>query len=146
SLAIPRTALWRAGMRSAVYVKVQDSELPASEMREITIGPRMSEMYLVEAGLDAGDVIVTSGVFPADAPAQLAGNYSMMMRPKTITLEVPLAFRQQITTLAKVYFEVKNALVEDDGSASQSAAKKMVGPLEQVDMGLLDGQAHDQWM
>jgi Cu(I)/Ag(I) efflux system membrane fusion protein len=146
SLAIPRTALLWSGKRSVVYVKVQDSEFPAFEMREITIGSRMGEMYLVEAGLDAGEEIVTNGVFSIDASAQLSGNYSMMMRPKTKTMETPLAFREQITTLANVYFGVKNALVEDNWGAAQAAAQRMESALGKVEMGLLEGEAHDTWM
>src|SRR5690606_2398725 len=69
SLAIPRTALLWSGKRSIVYVKVPDTEFPTYEMREITIGPRMGEMWLVEAGLEAGEEIVTNGVFAIDAAA-----------------------------------------------------------------------------
>lgn len=47
SLAIPRTALLWSGKRSVVYVKVPGSEYPAFEMREIVLGPRLGDMYLV---------------------------------------------------------------------------------------------------
>lgn len=146
SLAIPRTALLWSGKRSIVYVKVQDSEFPTFEMREITIGPRMGEMYLVEVGLEAGEEIVTNGVFSIDAAAQLSGNYSMLMRPKTKTMEVPVAFREQITTMANVYFEVKNALVNDDVNTTKAALDKLKLALDKVEMQGLKGQAHDHWM
>src|SRR5690606_34680144 len=120
SLAIPRTALLWSGKRSIVYVKVPDTEFPTYEMREITIGPRMGEMWLVEAGLEAGEEIVTNGVFAIDAAAQLSGNYSMLMRPDVKTMDVPQAFREQITALADAYFKVKNGLVADDPKATQS--------------------------
>lgn len=53
-LSIPRTALLWSGKRSVVYVKVPDSEYPAYEMREVSIGPRNGETYPVLAGLRAG--------------------------------------------------------------------------------------------
>lgn len=146
SLAIPRTALLWSGKRSIVYVKVQDSEFPAFEMREITLGSRMGEMYLVEVGLEAGEEIVTNGVFAIDAAAQLSGNYSMLMRPKTKTMEVPMAFREQITAMADAYFEVKNALVDDDVNATKAALDKVKPALDKVEMQGLKGQAHDHWM
>jgi Cu(I)/Ag(I) efflux system membrane fusion protein len=146
SLAIPRTALLWSGKRSIVYVKVQDSEFPAYEMREITIGSRMGEMYLVEAGLRAGEDIVTNGVFYVDAAAQLSGNYSMLMRPKTKTMEVPIAFKQQITVLADVYFNVKNGLVADDAKVVKSELRKLDIALNNVRMQGLIGQTHDHWM
>lgn len=146
SLAIPRTALLWSGKRSIVYVKVPDTEFPTYEMREITIGPRMGEMWLVEAGLEAGEEIVTNGVFAIDAAAQLSGNYSMLMRPETKTMDVPQAFRQQITAVADAYFKVKNALVEDNAQSATSALKEVESALAQVEMQNLKGKAHDHWM
>lgn len=146
SLAIPRTALLWSGKRSIVYVKLQDTEFPAYEMREITIGPLMGEMYVVEAGLEAGEEIVTNGVFSVDAAAQLSGNYSMMMRPETKTMEVPQVFRDQFTPVADAYFNVKNGLVEDDKDKAVNAIVQLGTALANVEMRNLEGQAHDHWM
>lgn len=146
SLAIPRTALLWSGKRSIVYVKLQNTEFPAYEMREITIGPLMGEMYVVEAGLEAGEEIVTNGVFSVDAAAQLSGNYSMMMRPETKTMEVPQVFRDQFTPVADAYFNVKNGLVEDDKDKAVNAIVQLGAALANVEMRNLEGQAHDHWM
>jgi Cu(I)/Ag(I) efflux system membrane fusion protein len=127
-------------------VKVPDSEFPTFGMREITLGPRMGEMWLVEAGLEAGEEIVTNGVFAIDAAAQLSGNYSMLMRPEAKTMETPQAFRQQLTVVAEVYFELKNGLVDDAADVAKTASKKLGKALSEVDMKLLQGQAHDHWM
>lgn len=146
ALAITRTALLWSGKRSIVYVKVPDTEFPTFEMREITIGPRMGEMWLVEAGLEAGEEIVTNGVFAIDAAAQLSGNYSMLMRPETKTMEVPLEFRQQMTAIADAYFKVKNALVEDNFQKARSGLAEVENALAKVEMRNLKGKAHDHWM
>lgn len=146
SLAIPRTALLWSGKRSIVYVKVPDSEYPAYEMREITIGPRMGDMWMVEAGLEVGEEIVTNGVFAIDAAAQLSGNYSMLMRPAMKTMAVPQAFSEQITALAEAYFEVKNGLVADDTQVVKSALGQLSLALSKVGMEGLKDQAHDSWM
>jgi Cu(I)/Ag(I) efflux system membrane fusion protein len=145
-VAIPRTALLWSGKRSIVYVKVPNSEYPAYEMREITIGSKIGDMYAVEAGLDIGEEIVTNGVFAIDAASQLAGGYSMMNRPETKTLEVSLAFQSQLTQLTEDYFKVKNSLVNDDAPATQKAAGSIQGSLSKVDMSLVKGAAHDSWM
>lgn len=146
SLAITRTALLWSGKRSIVYVKVPDTEFPTYEMREITIGSRMGEMWLVEAGLEAGEEIVTNGVFAIDAAAQLSGNYSMLMRPETKTMEVPQEFRQQMTAIADAYFKVKNALVEDNFQDARSGLGEVENALTKADMRNLKGKAHDHWM
>ncbi len=146
SIAIPRTALLWSGKRSIVYVKVPNIDYPAFEMREIIIGPKIGDMYTVEAGLEAGEEIVTNGVFAIDAASQLAGGYSMMNRPKRKTLEVPGAFQSQITRLTEDYFKVKNSLVSDDPKATQQAVTALLDYLPKVDMRLVKGPSHEEWM
>lgn len=146
SVSIPRTALLWSGKRSVVYVKVAGAEYPAYEMREITVGSRIGEEYPVTEGLEAGEEIVTNGVFSIDAAAQLAGNYSMMARPEAKTLEVSQSFREQLTILAEAYFELKNALVDDDAQGARDAGKQVRAALDKVDMSLVEGDAHDHWM
>jgi len=70
----------------------------------------------------------------------------MMMPPESKTMETPQAFRNQITAVANAYFEVKNALVNDDPETAQKTAGKVSGTLGNVDMSLLEGDAHNHWM
>lgn len=144
-LAIPATAVLWTGKRSIVYVK-QRGAMPAFERREITLGARMKDLYLVEKGLEAGEEVVSNGVFSVDASAQLSGNYSMMSSPQTKSLEVPDAFRDQLTIVANKYYGVKNALVESNPISTATAAKEVLKALQAVDMKLLEGRAHDEWM
>lgn len=146
SIAIPRTSLLWSGKRSIVYVKVPNAEYPSYEMREITIGSKIGEMYSVEAGLEAGEEIVTNGVFAIDAASQLAGGYSMMNRPENKTVEVSTIFQSQLTQLTEEYFKVKNSLVSDNALATQKAAETLQSNLSKVDMSLVEGPGHDKWM
>lgn len=145
-ISVPRTSVLWSGKRSVIYVKVPDAEVPSFEMREVTIGPRMGENYLIESGLQAGEEIVTNGVFAIDAAAQLSGNYSMMNRPETKSIEVPAEFRSQITKVAESYFQVKNGLVNDNFTESKKVVSGMDQALGTVNMNLLNGQGHDLWM
>ena len=146
TLAVPRTAVLWTGKRSVVYTKVKDSERPAFEMREVTLGPQVGDAYLVQSGLSEGDEVVTNGVFTVDAAAQLTGNYSMMSAPVSKALAVPEAFQEQLTTLADRYFKIKNALVASDVAAARTAAGNFLQALNNVDMSLLDGNTHARWM
>ena len=146
SIVIPRSALLWSGKRSLVYVKLPGTEYPAFEMRELLLGPRLGDMYLVENGLDAGEEIVTNGVFAVDASAQLSGNFSMMSRPPVKTMEVPPLFQAQLTDLAGEYFKVKQALVESDHSKAAAATGGFLNALSAVDMSLLDEEPHLRWM
>jgi membrane fusion protein, copper/silver efflux system len=78
SLVIPQTSVLWTGTRSVVYVKLADSKEPTFIMREITLGPSLSNSFVVTDGLMEGEEIVTNGTFSVDASAQLEGKPSMM--------------------------------------------------------------------
>ncbi|WP_294079970.1 efflux RND transporter periplasmic adaptor subunit [Proteiniphilum sp. UBA5384] len=77
-IVIPKSAVLWTGKRSIVYVKQPGTETPAYLLREVALGPSLSEAYLVLEGIEDGDEIVTNGAFTIDASAQLAGKRSMM--------------------------------------------------------------------
>ena len=146
NLSVPKTAVMWTGKRSVVYVKSATEKGVNFMLREVTLGPALGDSYLVESGLDEGEEIAVSGTFSIDAAAQLAGKPSMMQRPEAKTMETSQAFREQITAVANAYFEVKNALVNDDAGTAQKAAGKVTGALGNVNMSLLEGDAHHHWM
>ena len=47
-------------------------------IRDVTLGPGLGENYIVEDGIEEGEVIAVHGTFSIDAAAQLAGKPSMM--------------------------------------------------------------------
>lgn len=77
-IVIPQSAVLWTGARSVVYVKVPGAKEPEFRMREIELGPSLSNSYVVLSGLHQGEEIVTNGTFAIDASAQLAGKPSMM--------------------------------------------------------------------
>lgn len=145
-LMIAKTAILWTGPRSVVYVQQGNREAPAFEMREVMIGARVGEDYLVLSGLEEGEQVVSNGVFAIDAAAQLSGNYSMMTRPEERTVEVAEEFRMQLTAFIKSYLSIKDALVETDAQATQAAVNPAKSSLAQIDMKLLEGKTHDRWM
>ncbi|WP_018477621.1 efflux RND transporter periplasmic adaptor subunit [Pontibacter roseus] len=146
SLAVPSNAVLWTGKRSVVYVKAEGQEMPAFEMREVTLGPRLGNLYLVESGLQEGEEVVSNGAFAVDGAAQLRGNYSMMSPPPAGGPKAPEAFQKQLTELVNQYYTLKNALVASDVPAARQAAGTFVVKLGKVDMGLLEGPMHEQWM
>lgn len=145
-LMIPKTAILWTGPRSVVYVQLGDKEAPAFEMREVELGSRVGENYLVLSGVEEGDQVVSNGVFAIDAAAQLSGNYSMMTRPEVKTLDTPEEFRKQLTAFVQSYLPIKDALVKTDTDATQKTISPAKASLSKVDMKLLEGKAHDIWM
>ncbi len=77
-LVIPASAPLITGKRAIVYVVVPDREKPTYEGREIVLGPRAGDYYLVRHGLYEGERIVTKGSFKIDAELQIQAKPSMM--------------------------------------------------------------------
>ncbi len=76
-LVIPASAPLITGKRAVVYVAKPDRE-GEFEGREITLGPRVGDYYIVEQGLSEGEMVVTSGNFKIDSALQIQAKPSMM--------------------------------------------------------------------
>jgi len=78
-LAIPRTAPLITGKRAVVFVqRFDDDGSPSFESRDVELGPRAGEWYVVEGGLRLGERVVTHGAFKLDSELQIRGRPSMM--------------------------------------------------------------------
>jgi Cu(I)/Ag(I) efflux system membrane fusion protein len=77
-LVIPASSVLWTGKRSVVYVRLADRVVPTFEGREITVGSRAGEYYLVEAGLEEGQEVVSRGAYRIDADLQIQAKASMM--------------------------------------------------------------------
>jgi len=77
-LVIPASAPLITGRRAIVYVRVPNAEKPTYEGKEIALGPRASDYYIVESGLTEGETIVTKGSFKIDSALQIQAKPSMM--------------------------------------------------------------------
>jgi Cu(I)/Ag(I) efflux system membrane fusion protein len=175
-LLIPKSAILWTGKRAVVYVKVPDREIPAFLYREIVLGPEAGNFYVVAGGLSEGEIIATNGVFKIDASAQLAGKPSMMnpeggkistghnhgdtpmsdeemanmdKQPSEsgeILEETPMDFKMQLGEVLSRYLLLKDAFVDSNEQDVEAAARKTLEALNKVDMTLLKGDAHNQWM
>ena len=77
-LVIPASAPLITGTRAVVYVQLPDKEKPTFEGREVTLGPRAGDHYLVKEGLAEGELVVTKGNFKIDSALQIQAKPSMM--------------------------------------------------------------------
>jgi Cu(I)/Ag(I) efflux system membrane fusion protein len=89
-LVIPASAVLWTGKRSVVYVKQAGGEA-IFHLREIELGPKLGESYVILSGLTDGEEIVTQGAFSVDAAAQLEGKPSMMNHSNTPSSATPSA-------------------------------------------------------
>lgn len=80
-LLIPVSAPLLTGDRALVFVELPDTELHGAsvfEARDIILGPRVGEYFIVLAGLEEGEQVVERGAFTIDSELQLRGKPSMM--------------------------------------------------------------------
>lgn len=145
-LSIPAAAVLWTGERSVVYLRAVPDQ-PVFEMREVRLGNRIGEQYVVLEGLQGGEEIVAQGAFTIDAAAQLQGKKSMMNPgggPSSTGHEghtgMPVgdnmpAGQGGLTSagfeeLVPIYLELKDALVASDAQAARKTAGKALTLLD----------------
>ncbi len=77
-LVIPASAPLVTGKRAVVYVQTADPNHPIFESREVVLGPRAGDYYIVKQGLAEGELVVTNGNFKIDSALQIQAKPSMM--------------------------------------------------------------------
>ncbi len=159
-LAIPASAPLITGTRTIVYVEVPGSQ-PTYELREVVLGPRAGNDYVVYEGLKEGERVVTRGNFKIDSAMQILGRSSMMSpepekkhetKPEKkadeeviAKLVVPHEFLQTMTPVIEEYFSLKDALVAENPSWVGLAAEEMGERIAKISKESLKGKALDTW-
>ncbi len=163
-LVVPVSAVLKTGTRAVVYVQVPGREQPTFEGREVVLGARAGDYYLIDSGLSEGERVVTNGNFKIDSALQILAKPSMMSPEGGVPMaghshhggmsgakedssaKVPELFKKQIFNLVQSYLKVQELLAKDDVDGAVEASKKMKGVLGAVDMKLLEDSLHDDWM
>lgn len=127
-LLVPASAVLQTGKRALVYVEVPDRERPTYEGREIVLGPRAGDSYIVVSGLTDGEQVVTNGAFKLDSALQLLAKPSMMSGPDPNALpeiDATPEMRDAMGKLLREYFPIWQALAGDDLPSAKTAAGKL---------------------
>jgi Cu(I)/Ag(I) efflux system membrane fusion protein len=173
-LVIPSTAPMITGKRAVVYVEIPDDDGTVFEGREVELGPRAGDFYVVKSGLEEGERVVINGTFKIDSELQIQAKPSMMspeggggpvghqhgtqtasstdrIRHKTEgkkigKYSISTDALEALTPLYESYFEIQMALANDDLDASVKGYKKLPLRAKEVDMSLFEGDARMAWM
>ncbi len=155
-LVVPASAVLVTGKRAVVYVEVlaeggAEGALPVErtyEGREVVLGPRAGDDYLVFAGLEEGERVVTNGAFRIDSSMQILAKPSMMSQPAEAsalgTFEAE-ALRAALEPLFETYLRLQVALAADDEAAARVALEALVGELDSSTFAGLPGLASTLW-
>lgn len=159
-LVVPASAVLKTGKRAVVYVQDVAAAEPTFEGREIVVGARAGDHYIVKSGLAEGDMVVTNGNFKLDSALQIQARPSMMsaaeegqennIQETSIGTQAkdPMlsAFLPVLTDVYNVYFNFHAALAADDFDAAQSAVRTMTDALDKIPMNKVPQSVHMQWM
>ena len=77
-IIIPKSAPLITGKRAVVYVEEKTAEGFFYQLREVVLGPRTGDYYVVEAGLAEEEKVVSQGAFVIDSARELEAKQSMM--------------------------------------------------------------------
>lgn len=163
-LVIPASAPLVTGKRAVVYVAVPNKE-GEYEGREIILGPRAGDYFLVREGLKEGEQVVINGNFKIDSSLQIQGKPSMMAPEgeaepadkhgeaaskgdleSTSAPPIPEAFRKQIGIVLDNVLPIGEALAKDNLESAHTNAFQARKALAAVNMSALTGENHERWM
>jgi Cu(I)/Ag(I) efflux system membrane fusion protein len=168
-IVIPATAPLITGKRAVVYVEVPEKD-GTFEGREVVLGPRAGDYYLVKEGLSEGEMVVVNGNFKIDSAIQILAKPSMMNpevgvvatghehhgteekqviigQPDVLkTYNVSNVFKKHLDVLVSSYFQMHHALSRDEYKKAVTATRSFKLNLDSVDMKLLSGESHLSWM
>jgi Cu(I)/Ag(I) efflux system membrane fusion protein len=153
-LVIPATAPLITGTRAIVYVEVPDANKPTYEGREIVLGPRAGNFYIVKQGLHEGEHVVTRGNFKIDSALQIQAKPSMMspqnadssgVQNSDMDMEqmseakepVNPEFLSQLEKVFAGYFDVQKSLASDEFQNAHAGITETKDALAEVDMNLV---------
>ena len=126
-LVIPSSAVLRTGKRAVVYVEKPDTERPTYVGREITLGPRAGDRFVVAEGLEEGERVVTNGAFKIDSALQIQAKPSMMNPTSEPAgnneVEIPV---DKAVDLLEPYLALQEALASDNLESAKEHAQAMM--------------------
>jgi len=162
-LVVPASAPLVTGKRAIVYVQVPGRD-GTYEGREIILGARAGDFYVVRSGLSEGDLVVTNGNFKVDSAVQLMAKASMM-NPQGAQVTgvhqhdarwggaseeappppVPAALSSQLPRLAEAYETLKATIVLKELQKTREAYKVFYNVLCAIDPTSLKDQSALVW-
>ena len=147
-LIVSSSAVLVTGKRAVVYVELPGTDKPTYEGREVVLGPRAGDEYMVLTGLEEGERVVTHGAFRIDSSMQILAKPSMMGIPgERAAASGPEAtvFRESLAPLFAAYLAAHTGLASDDFATAKSALGDMPSQLEVISAAGLEPELRTMW-
>ena len=129
-LLIPGTAPLITGKRAVVYVRTQSVGSAIFEGREVKLGPKAGDQYIVLEGLSEGEKVVTNGAFKIDSALQIEAKPAMMSpiieQPSVEIPDYGELNHEQYENLLSIYISLQEALAGDDFQSAKTAYQQIM--------------------
>jgi len=173
-LLIPASAPLLTGKRAIVYVEIKSDDGSIFEGREIELGPKAGDTYIVKSGLAEGEMVVTNGAFKLDSELQIQAKPSMMTPEGGVVSTVHQHGNQLQPTIQKqnnakhnmsvseadsknnvpnelipvyqAYINIQKSLASDNLNTAKTSYNQLSDAVKEVDMSLFNGESDKQWM
>ncbi|MBT8036689.1 MAG: efflux RND transporter periplasmic adaptor subunit [Verrucomicrobiae bacterium] len=135
-LLIPVSSVLRTGNRAVVYVRLPNKTEPIFEGREIVLGARAGNYFIVKSGLGVGELVVTKGGYKLDSELQIKAKPSMM-NPNAGIQErsannAPAQIAGQWSSLLRTYGKLALAMEKGDHDSATAELESMKSALESI--------------
>jgi Cu(I)/Ag(I) efflux system membrane fusion protein len=128
-LLVPSSAILQTGKRAVVYVETLDAYGPSYDGREVELGVRAGDQFVILSGLQEGERVVSQGAFKIDSALQIQAKPSMMSgtgREARDTGRGISLTAERAVELMPGYLALQKALAEDDLEGSKAALNTII--------------------
>jgi Cu(I)/Ag(I) efflux system membrane fusion protein len=154
-LVIPTTAPLITGKRAVVYVKSKDQK-GVYNSREIKLGGKADDYYIVTEGLQEGELIVVNGVFKIDSALQLLAKPSMMsmsddyfsktdVKKPTKSLIISDEFKLDLDQIYINYYKIQQGLSKDNFNNAFQGIENLQIILNNINVDVLNDAAKNEF-
>ncbi|MCA9322361.1 MAG: efflux RND transporter periplasmic adaptor subunit, partial [Planctomycetes bacterium] len=147
-IVVPTSAVLLTGRRGVVYVALTDRDRPTYEGREVVVGPRAGDWYVILEGLAEGEVVVTNGNFKIDSALQILAKPSMMSsagEKKATRFEASPEFLSALAPVFEAYLRAQVALSQDDFEAGRTALAEVGRTRSDISEALPSAETRSLW-
>lgn len=168
-LVVPVSATLMTGTRAIVYVELPDTEAPTYEGREVVLGPRAGNEYIIRHGLKEGELVVAEGNFKIDSALQILAKPSMMNPAGGQSsgghnhggssgkeMEMPAeemtksalseAAQARLQRIERLYAGITASIASGDLTATRRGFSDLGAAVKSTDMALFSDKSHEMWM
>ena len=147
-LVIPASAPLLTGKRAVVYVANPNKE-GAFEGREVILGAKAGNYYIVKNGLEENEKVVTNGNFKIDSAVQIVAKPSMMNpsagRGSMNAEELPPLFASKLRLLKESFITLSSVVETSNLNDTHLAFGKFNKELRMIDGSDLEGSTALNW-